>query len=230
MNHLPSTMNNVWVVIPAYNEGRKISEVVNQVLEYTPNVVVIDDGSRDNTLAEAKKTSAWVLGHCVNRGQGAALRTGIEFALNKGAEIVVTFDSDGQHDVAEISKMIQPIVENRAEAVLGSRFLEGSHNAPLIRQMVLQGGVVFTRIVSRINVTDTHNGFRALSRSASQAIEINQDRMAHASEILDQITKNKISYTEVPVTINYSDETLASGQSSWNAVNIVTRIIISKIF
>ncbi len=222
--------NNVWVIIPAYNEEQKIVAVVNQVLEYTPNVVVIDDGSRDNTLAEAKRTNAWVLGHCINRGQGAAIRTGIEFALGKGAEIIVTFDSDGQHDVTEISKMVQPIVEGQTAAVLGSRFLEGSHNAPLVRRVILQGGVVFTRVVSRIDVTDTHNGFRALSRPAAKMIEINQDRMTHASEILDQISKKKISYTEVPVTIRYSDETLASGQSSWNAISIVTRIIISKIF
>jgi len=223
-------MINTWIVIPAYNEEKKISEVVRGVFEYVPNVVVIDDGSQDQTYTVAKQSSAWVLRHRINRGQGAALATGIEFALRRGADVIVTFDSDGQHAAEEISKMIEPIMIGRAEVVLGSRFLGGSSNMPKLRELILRGGIVFTRILSRIKVTDTHNGFRAFSRSAASQINIREDRMAHASEILDQISKKKIKFVECPVTITYTDYSQANGQSNLNAIKIAARMIFSKLF
>ena len=221
---------NTWVIIPAYNEEGKISEVVRGVFEYVPNVVVIDDGSQDQTFDMARKSGAWVLRHRINRGQGAALATGIEFALRQGAEVIVTFDSDGQHAAEEISKMTEPIVTGQADVVLGSRFLEKKSDIPKLREMILRAGILFTRILSRIKVTDTHNGFRALSRKAAEQLQIHEDKMAHASEILDQISKKKIKFVEVPVTIHYTDYSKANGQSNFNAVKIAARMILSKLF
>jgi len=224
-------MINTWVIIPAYNEEKKISEVIRGVFEYVPNVVVIDDGSQDQTYAVAKQSGAWVLRHRINRGQGAALATGIEFALRQGAEVIVTFDSDGQMSAADIPKMIEPIESGQAEAVLGSRFVnETVHNMPRLRRLVVKGGLLFTRVLSRIDVTDTHNGFRALSRKAAEQIQIREDKMAHASEILDQISKKRIKFVEVPVTIHYTDYSKANGQSNFNAIKIAARMILSKLF
>lgn len=196
-----------------------------------PNVVVIDDGSRDNTFEVARGCNVHVLKHKINRGQGAALATGIEYALRQGAEEVVTFDSDGQHAADEIEMMLEPLMTGEADVVLGSRFLKNTHkNMPKLRQIIIRGGIVFTKMLSQINVTDTHNGFRALSKKAAEEIEIHQDRMAHASEILDQITKKNLKYVERPVTITYTDYSKAGGQGNLNAVKIAARMIFSKLF
>jgi len=219
-----------WIVIPAYNEGPKLAEVIRGVRGYADELVVIDDGSVDNTGEIAQAEGVYVLTHRINRGQGAALATGIEFALRNGANAIVTFDSDGQHSAEDVPKMIAPITSGEAEAVLGSRFLKNTHNTPTVRKYVLKAGLLFTRILSRIKVTDTHNGFRALSRKAAEQIEIRQDRMAHGSEILDQISKKKIKFVERPVTITYTDYSRAKGQDNLNAIRIAARMIFSKLF
>ncbi len=222
---------NTWVVIPAYNEEAKLAEVLREVLDYVPNVVVIDDGSTDRTYDVARYCGVHVLQHKINRGQGAALATGIEYALRNGADAIVTFDSDGQHAAEEIEMMLEPLMIGEAEVVLGSRFLKNTHkNMPKLRQIIIKGGIIFTKILSQINITDTHNGFRVLSRKAAEEIGINQDRMAHASEILDQITKNKLKYVERPVTITYTDYSKAGGQGNLNAIKIAARMIFSKLF
>lgn len=225
-------MSNVWVVIPAYNEEQKLGEVLRRVLEFVPNVVVVDDGSRDKTFEVAHRAGVHALRHRINRGQGAALATGIEFALRRGADIIVTFDSDGQMQASDIPMMIEPIESGEVEAVLGSRFVEKTvRNMPKLREIIVRGGILFTRILSRINVTDTHNGFRALSRNAAEQIKIEQDKMAHASEILDQISKKKIKFVERPVTITYTDYSMSrDNNSNLNAIRIAARMIFSKLF
>lgn len=223
---------NVWVVIPAYNEGTKLAEVLRGVLECVPKIVVVDDGSTDNTYEVAKRCGVTVLRHRINRGQGAALATGIEFALRSGAEAIVTFDSDGQHSATEIPMMLEPLERGEAEAVLGSRFVKDTvHNMPALRKLIVKGGIMFTRVLSSIDVTDTHNGFRALSREAARKIEINQDRMAHGSEVLDQISKKQIKFVERPVTITYTDYSMGrDNNSNLNAIRIAARMIASKLF
>jgi glycosyltransferase involved in cell wall biosynthesis len=193
------------------------------------NVVVVDDGSSDATLEAALGFPVWVLRHPINCGQGAALRTGIGFAVERGAAVVVTFDADGQHDAGEIPRMVAPIAEGRADAVLGSRFLGQLVGIPWTRRLVLLGGVLFTRIFSGVRVTDTHNGFRAFSRSAAEQIRFAQDRMAHASEIIDQLRVLQLKFCEVPVTIRYTEATLAKGQSSWNAIKIAGQLLLGRL-
>lgn len=218
----------VWVVVPAYNEGRRLEQTLRGLCERHPNVVVVDDGSADDTSAVALGQEVWVLRHLVNCGQGASLQTGIDFALQCGAAIVVTFDGDGQHCPEDIDRLIEPIVAGQADVVLGSRFLGRAEGIPWSRRLVLKLGVLFTRLFSRIRVTDTHNGLRALSRAAAQRIRITHNRMAHASEILDQIAQHQLRFGEVPVTIRYTADTLQKGQSSWNAVRIVSQLVLGR--
>lgn len=218
-----------WIVVPAYNETRSLAQTLQGVCTHYANVVVVDDGSRDDTGAIALRYPVWLLRHVVNRGQGAALQTGIDFALQRGAEAVVTFDGDGQHCVEEIEALLEPIRRGAADVALGSRFLGHTVDIPATRWLVLKLGVVFTRLFSRIQVTDTHNGLRALSRSAAQRLRITQDRMAHASEILDKVGQLQLRYCEVPVTIRYSTATLDKGQSSWNAVRIVAQLFLGRV-
>jgi glycosyltransferase involved in cell wall biosynthesis len=221
--------DGVWVVIAAFNEGQRLAATLAPLCREGYAVVVVDDGSHDETARVALRHPVWVVRHAINCGQGAALQTGIDFALARGAEVVVTFDADGQHAAEEIPLLVEPIRKGAAEVALGSRFLGQAIGIRWTRWLVLKLGVLFTRVFSRIAVTDTHNGFRALSRHAAQTIRITHNRMAHASEILDQVRARGLSYCEVPVTIRYSEATMAKGQSSWNSLKIVTELLLGRM-
>ena len=154
----------IFIVIAAYNEEKAINHVIKGLhQEGYENIIVIDDCSKDNTIEIAKKEKAIVLEHVINRGQGAALRTGIEYSLNHNADIIVTFDADGQHNPKQIKDLIKPIELEEVEITLGSRFL-GNSKVPFFKKLILKGGIWFTYLFSGIKLTDTHNGFRALSK------------------------------------------------------------------
>jgi glycosyltransferase involved in cell wall biosynthesis len=225
---LRRTDGGVWIVMAAYNEGPRLGQTLGGLRPLFPRVIVVDDGSIDETTAVALRHDVWVLRHVINCGQGAALQTGIDFALARGAQVIVTFDADGQHDPAEIGSLTEPVLAGRADVALGSRFLGRAVGMPWSRGLVLRAGVLFTRLFSRVRVSDAHNGFRALSRAAAAAIRITQNRMAHASEILDQVRQHGLRYVEVPVTVRYAAETLAKGQSSWNAARIVGQLVLGR--
>lgn len=215
--------------MPAYNEAARLGRTLQTLLPLYPNVVVIDDGSRDATRKVAHEAGAWVLRHEVNSGQGAALQTGLDFALRQGADYLVTFDADGQHDPADIARLLAPLERGEADVSLGSRFLGQTVNMPFTRKLILKAGVLFTRLVSNIKVTDAHNGLRAMTREAASRIQLLQDRMAHASEILDQIRQQQLRYVEVPVTIRYTADTLAKGQGSMQAVKIAGELLLGRM-
>jgi glycosyltransferase involved in cell wall biosynthesis len=219
----------VFIIVRAFNEGPRLGPTLDALLPRYPSVVVVDDGSSDDTSRVALQRPVWLLRHPINSGGGAALKTGLDFALQQGAQILVCFDADGQHDQEEIPAVIEPIRSGRADVVLGSRFLGRSENMPLSRWLVLKGGIIFTRVFSRIPVTDTHNGFRALSAEAARRIKLTQPRMSYASELIDQIRVQGLRFCEVPVTIRYTQETLAKGQSSWNAVRIIGELIHGRL-
>ena len=215
----------VIAVIPAYNESAMIKDVIASVRPHVHEVVVVDDGSKDDTFFQARQTGIVVARHLINRGQGAALQTGMEIALLRGADIIVHFDSDGQHPAHQITQLLEPIRTNQADIVLGSRFLDQTSNVPSMRRLILKAGAIFTRIMSGLNITDPHSGFRALNRKAASKIILRQDRMAHASELLQLVSRHGLRYQEVPVTIRYTEYSMAKGQSSWNAIKIVIDLI-----
>jgi len=222
----------IWIVVAAYNEAERLEATIRDLLTSGPrpaDIVVVDDGSSDDTRGVAARFPVWTLRHPINCGQGAAIRTGIAFALDRGADVIVTFDADGQHDAADIPVVLAPIVEGRADVVLGSRFLGRAIDMPLTRRMVLAGARWFTRLVSRVAVTDPHNGLRAFSRRAAQNIRIAQDGMAHASEIVEQLPARRLRFCEAPVTVRYTAATLAKGQRSWNAIRIVGHLIAGRV-
>lgn len=221
---------NTFVVVPAYNEGSCIGEVVRGIRQRYTNVVVVDDGSSDDTFDEAFKHATFVLRHLVNRGQGAALQTGLEYALKMGAQFIVTFDADGQHDPEEIDAMVAPIAAGECDVTLGSRFLRDADAIPTTRRVMLRGAILFTRIVNRVKLTDAHNGFRGFSRHAASQIHITLDRMAHATELIDQIQSSKLRFKEIPVRIRYTEYSLRKGQSARGAVRIVVHYILGRIF
>ena len=219
----------VFIVVPAYNEGRRLATVLDDLSRTGYQVVVVDDGSSDRTADVAKSYGCFVLRHTFNRGQGAALQTGISFALREGADAIVTFDADGQHQTSDLPALLEPVLSGRTDVTLGNRFASRQSNVPGIRKVVLQLGRVFTFITSGVRVGDCHNGYRAFSRTGAQALSLKQDRMAHASEIYDQIKDAGLAYEEVPVTIRYSAETLAKGQKLSNSLSVLFQYLYGKI-
>ncbi len=215
--------SETWVVIPAFNEEEVIASVVRNVLTFGYSVVVVDDCSRDDTAKKLSGLPIHFCRHVFNLGQGAALQTGIIYALAKGARYVVTFDSDGQHRAEEIEKLLAPLQERRAGVALGTRFTgEGrAVNIPPAKRIILKVATLFTRVFTRLDVTDTHNGFRAFTREAASKIQITQNRMSHATQILSEIRSHDLQYVEVPVTIDYSQYSLTKGQKISNSFNIL---------
>ena len=226
----PDTTEDVCVIVPMYNEGGAIADVISALLDVFPRVVCVDDGSTDSSIELARAAGATVLRHHVNLGQGAALRTGITHALiDPRNRYVVTFDADGQHDVADAAKLVGAARIGNVDVVLGSRFLGVCESIPRRRRLLLRAALLFTRLTTRLRITDTHNGLRVFSRSAAAAIQIQQSGMAHASEILAQIARLRLTYVEHPVTIRYSEHSRTNGQSGLNAINIVHELFIAKL-
>ena len=219
----------VYVVIAAYNEGTVIARVVTDVGNAGYRVVVVDDGSLDRTADVARAAGAIVVRHPFNLGQGAALQTGIDNALAHAAAVVVTFDGDGQHRVSDIARLTCALAEQRADFALGSRFLGQAPNLPVLRRLMLQAATLFTRLTSGLRVTDTHNGLRAMTRRGAAAIRLRQNRMAHASELLDQIARSGLRYVEVPVTIEYSRYSLAKGQRLADSLRILMDLSAQRL-
>ena len=164
-----------------------------------------------------------VVRHACNLGQGAAIQTGISFALRQpGTRFVVTFDADGQHRPEDVRALLEPLEEGTCDVALGSRFLvPGSAvRIPMARRLLLRVATVVTRVSTGLRLTDTHNGLRAFTARAAAQLDITQNGMAHASEILSQIAAHELRYREVPVTVTYSKYSLTKGQSMLNSVDI----------
>jgi len=219
----------VWVVVPAYNEARVIAGIIAELKWDAHRIVLVDDGSSDSTAEVAAECDAVVLRHPINLGQGAALQTGIEFALARGAEFIVTFDADGQHRTAEIGRLIEALKTHRADFALGSRFLGSAVNVPPLRRMLLRAATLFTRLTTGLALTDAHNGLRAMTRQGALRIRLRQNRMAHASEILGQIAASGLKFVEVPVTIDYSSYSLAKGQRSGDLIVILLDLFARRL-
>ena len=220
----------VAVIIPVYNEGKVIKSVIDKVLKEYKYVVCINDGSSDNSREEILKTKAYFVDHPINMGQGAALQTGVEFARSLPVEYFVTYDADGQHRLEDVREMIRTIKRDKTDFVLGSRFLgKEAVNMPKIKRIILKMAIRFSNITSGVKLTDTHNGLRVFNRKVANSIQITLPDMAHASEILEIIYRNKYTYTEVPVVIEYTDYSRGKGQSIINAVNIAFDTLLRKV-
>lgn len=210
----------LWVVVAAHNEAGVIAETLAGLGAVECETVVVDDGSADRTAAVARAAGARALRHSVNLGQGAALQTGIEYALSQGATHVCTFDADGQHSAAAIPKMLDALQRERCDVALASRFLERTE-MPAERRALLVAARAFTRFQTKLELSDVHNGLRIFTRGAAEKIRIRQPRMAHASEILSLIARHRLSFVEVPVATAYTPYSLAKGQTSMSSIRIL---------
>lgn len=208
-----------------YNEAAVVGQVVTNLLPIFPNVVCVDDGSSDGSQDVARRAGAVVVQHPINLGQGAALQTGIEYALqDPDLGCIVTFDADGQHRVEDAKAMAERVLSGEADIVLGSRFLDNRTKISKAKRVVLKTAAVQSRLSTGLNLTDAHNGLRAISATVASRINLTQNRMAHASELVNQIASMKVRWVEHPVEIIYTDYSKAKGQSLLNAVNIVAEL------
>jgi glycosyltransferase involved in cell wall biosynthesis len=216
-----------WLVIPLYNEAPVIRAVVEDARTVFPKVVCVDDGSSDDSVAEARAAGAVVVRHPINLGQGASLRTGLDWALNDPeAEYFVTFDADGQHQVADALAMVRMLATQPLDVVVGSRFLDDRSRVSPLKKIVLKTAVAFERRSTGVRLTDAHNGLRAFNRHAASSIAITQNRMAHASEIVAEISRNQLRWAEAPVRVVYTAYSRSKGQSVWNSVNILSDLFV----
>ncbi|MET7135732.1 glycosyltransferase family 2 protein [Cellulosimicrobium sp. MI9406] len=222
----PDPQDDVWLVIPLFNEATVIADVVKNAMTVFGHVVCVDDGSSDSSAARARGAGATVLRHAVNLGQGAALQTGIEFAREQaGCRYIVTFDADGQHRVEDALSMVEQARQDDLAIVFGSRFLDDRTKPGLIKRLVLRTAVWFTNQSTGLRLTDAHNGLRVIRSDAAAGVDLHQDRMAHASEIVLQLGRTGLPWGEHPVHVLYTDYSRAKGQSLWNSVNILVDLV-----
>ncbi len=220
--------SNIFVIVPAYNESTVMGKVLEALCGAEYSVVVVDDGSTDDTSDVVSGFPVHRLSHMVNLGQGAAIQTGTEYALGAGAEFIVHFDADGQHRDEDIEELLRPILSGEADVTLGSRFLRRSDGlqVPPQRRMLLKLAILVNLLLTRTLLTDAHNGLRAMNRAAAGQIAIRQNRSAHATEILGEIRRHRLRVTEVPTTIRYTAYSKKKGQRGWNAVDTLFDLIL----
>jgi len=220
----------VVIVVPVFNE----SPVIYKVLKSIPkkinetslvDVVVVNDGSGDDTLSEVQRAGFVIVNHAINRGLGAAIKTGMEYARKKRADIVVTFDGDGQHEPSDIEKIILPIIQKKADLVIGSRFKK-SKNVPMDRFFLNWFANFITFLFYGVATTDSQSGLRAFSGKAITLIDFKGERMDFSSEILLEAKRNNLKIEEVPIRAIYTEYSRKKGQKNLNAIPTFTRFLV----
>jgi len=208
------------------NEATVIGSVVSELAQTFPFIVCVDDGSSDGSAEAARTAGAVVVTHPINLGQGASLQTGFDFALSDPLMTeVVTFDADGQHLVEDAVGMVERLRLENLDVVIGSRFLDDRTDLTGFRKRVLRTAAAYTRLTTGMALTDAHNGLRVIGRGLLGRIRLTQNRMAHASELIDQIADSKAKWAEYPTHIVYTEYSRAKGQSLLNSVNILVEIL-----
>jgi len=228
----PASRGNpdTWLVIRVYNEAPVVRSVVLEALQHFGNVVCVDDASTDNSAEAILGTGAHLVRHPVNLGAGAALQTGIEYALRDPLMgQVVCFDGDGQHDIADAVRLAARLRSGDVDVVYGSRFLGRSEGIGRTRAHVLRWGRHFTTWTTGVRLTDPHNGLRGFSRSFAERVDLQLRDMAYASELVGLIAKDGTRYAEVPVTVRYTNHSRSKGQSSLNAVTIAFDVSMHQL-
>jgi glycosyltransferase involved in cell wall biosynthesis len=223
----PHIADKTCCIIPMYNEEQVIFQVITELRSVLPHVICIDDGSTDGSAAKALEAGAIVLRHAVNIGQGAALSTGFTWVQNQECfSYVVTFDADGQHQPHDAFRLVTELASKNVDVVFASRFLEQDQaSIPLAKRVVLKSVAKITKSVTDVQLSDAHNGLRALTVDASKSICITQNGMAHATQFVTRVREEKLKYTELPVTVLYTPYSRSKGQSLMNSINIALDLI-----
>jgi glycosyltransferase involved in cell wall biosynthesis len=217
----------IWIVLPAFNEAAVIESVIHEIRHagYS-RIIVVDDGSRDDTHERAAALEGIIaLRHRLNRGKGAATKTGIEAAKALGADIIVTMDADGQHDPTDVARLIEPIERAHCDVVLGSRLMD-PRGMPWHKILANHIGNALTWYLYGLWVTDSQSGFRAYSKHAAERINTRTDRYEYDSEVIREIYLRKLKYKEVPIQVRYTDYSMGKlhKQNLWNGLKTLYKM------
>ena len=225
-----SGFDDTWLIVPCYNEGTVIFDVLSHARETFPNIVAVNDGSRDDSAAQIRAAGAHLVDHPVNLGQGAAIQTGVEYARKQpGAQYFVTFDADGQHQVKDVVRMIERLRTEPLDIIVGTRFAgQDNSQVPWIKRAVLKTVVMLSPRTKKLGLTDAHNGLRAFNRKVAEEMNIRMNGMSHASEIVSMIDKHGWRVDEEPVDILYTEYSMSKGQSLINGVNILADGLVAR--
>ena len=217
-------MPKIIVAIPCFNEERSIGSVVLKTKKYVSGVIVIDDGSTDATAEIAAAAGAEVYQHPQNRGYGAAIRSAIIKGRQLNADILVIIDGDGQHDSSDIPEVVKPIIEGKADVVVGSRFLGLGKKPPMFRRVGQHVLTIATNVGSKQAVSDSQSGFRAYSSKALQVLNLTEDGMSVSSEIQFAISKSGLRVAEVPINVSYVEK--AKRNPVGHGLGVLSRVVV----
>ena len=225
-----SGFDDTWLIVPCYNEGSVIFDVLTHARETFPNIVAVNDGSRDDSAAQIRAAGAHLVNHPVNLGQGAAIQTGVEYARSQpGARYFVTFDADGQHQVKDVVRMVERLRAEPVDIIVGTRFAgQDNSQVPWIKRVVLKTVVLLSPRTKKLGLSDAHNGLRAFNKKVADEVNIRMNGMSHASEIVTMIDNNGWRVDEEPVDILYTEYAMSKGQSLINGVNILADGLVAR--
>ena len=217
----------ILVCIPAFNEAKTIKEIIAKSKKYTDTVIVYDDGSTDGTYEAASTAGATVIRNPQNNGYGVAIRSLFQAAKEQNADIMVTLDSDGQHDPDQIPVLIEPLLQQQFDVVIGSRFLNNNdkEKIPRYRSFGIKTITKLTQAASYGGITDSQSGFRAYNRNALSKINLFEDGMAVSIEILLRAKEKKLLTTEVPISINYDIEDTSTHNPLTHGIGLLYSIL-----
>ena len=240
MNHetdVPKALNNrqleivarTCCIVPIYNEGTVIEDCISNLRTIFPNILVIDDGSTDDSASKAKKSGTQVIRHSLHVGQGLSISTGFKWVQRQNKfKNIVTFDGDGQHIASDALRLVEELENSSLDIVFGSRFLGyEKSNTPAIKHLILKIVARITKILTGVKLSDAHNGLRALTVEASKAVNLTQTGMAHASQIISLTRQTNLKYHEIPVNVLYTPYSRKKGQSILNSINIISDLVWS---
>ncbi len=196
---------NISIVVPAYNEGERLKKTLADLAATGLNIIVVNDGSTDNTDEIAQEYPIHYISHPVNCGQGAALKTGTEYATQLGSDIIAHFDADGQHRIEDLLKLIDTLKEDKFDIVLGSRFIEKNTEFPMSKKVILNIAKIFTRTLVGLDFTDPQSGLRAFKTKILEQLDWHKTDFLHCTEILSLIAKNKLRHKEIPIIVKYDN-------------------------
>lgn len=223
---------DTWLIIPCFNEGSVIGDVITNARATFPNIVAVNDGSADNSAAAIHAAGAHLVNHPVNLGQGAAIQTGVEYArAQPGAKIFVTFDADGQHQVKDVVAMVDRLRAEPVDIIVGTRFgrpRSEDDQVPFIKRIVLKTVVALSPRTRRLGLTDAHNGLRVFNRTVAEQLNLRMNGMSHASEFVRLMDDHSWRVSEQPVDILYTEYSMSKGQSLFNGVNILADGLLAR--
>lgn len=222
-------LDKVYILIPVFNEEKKIKGVVSDLSKYFVNIVAVNDGSTDSSRDILESLDVTLLNHSINLGQGAAISTGFKYIQNlMNAKAVVTFDADGQHSVEDAKAFAKEILSCDEEVIFGSRFIKNKANIPFLKKIALSIVVLFTNRFSRTKLSDAHNGLKAIKKDSLKKIDITIDGFGFESQIIHQVSKKNMTYKELPTNTIYTSYSKNKGQKLINGLIILEDLFKSR--